>query len=601
MMMKPSTPFKLVSKENKQFEVNRGVAMMTSNLVKSTLDTDPSATKVPLPSVSSGPLANVAGFIARYPAREKDSTKWDTDFVAYLPEDVPTLYDLLTTANYMDMPILLDLVARKLGLLVQASASVSPVEFGTQFLARGTPLPEKELASVGSDSGRILALVSGLPAPLVRLIIAKSEIPYKIFAHDALSQKGKPYMIVLDRDKNSVYAGVASAETLGIKDVKTPLVPIVELQGKDITSVRIETVSYQIRKPDEQTWNGLWGQFMYQAFITRDGGLYINESLPSTQDPALTEFTNGLHKMDVGPLRIRDVWMIHLIESKLGPIPRAWVILDHDGRVLIAQNEGPRILTDQLAVLLDGVTVNGVRRRIIRMEIMRVPPADLLLIDETGDLHMYEYDVRRFGSYSESATSHIKLISDKHLSKMKDVTSSTYERLVSAITPTGDLYVNSTKRILPERFQRRNVVYADEKIKIEKMILKKFAECSLSKEGDVYQMEDLHVDPIKLIPLSGNHKIIDIAGMEGIYLSIDRDGNLTVETNAHRFPTLGLPLPKGVTPEDVAKGKASGMSSMTYSLSTLLGETQSGGAGRDYYRKYMKYKAKYLALRAGLR
>lgn len=60
-----AAPIKLVSKDGKEFLLDRKYAFI-SNLIKTSLENDPSATEVPMPGVKADVLAKVVEFMAHH-------------------------------------------------------------------------------------------------------------------------------------------------------------------------------------------------------------------------------------------------------------------------------------------------------------------------------------------------------------------------------------------------------------------------------------------------------------------------------------------------------------------------------------------------------
>ena len=124
---------KLVSSDKKEYEVERKYTFV-STLVKTSLDTDASATEVPIPGVKSGILAEVVIYmnhhkgveppIVEKPLRSKvmkDVCKdpFDADFIDRIGENRQALYDLILAANYMDIKSLLHLGCAKVASLIK--------------------------------------------------------------------------------------------------------------------------------------------------------------------------------------------------------------------------------------------------------------------------------------------------------------------------------------------------------------------------------------------------------------------------------------------------------------------------------------------------
>lgn len=140
---------KLTSKDKKEFEVQRKDSFV-STLVKTSLDTDPSATEVPIPGVSSAILVEVIAYMAHHKGVEppiiekplrskvmKDVCKdpWDADFIDRIGDNRQALYDVILAANYMDIKSLLHLGCAKVASLIKGQ----PLEKIKDILSTGAP------------------------------------------------------------------------------------------------------------------------------------------------------------------------------------------------------------------------------------------------------------------------------------------------------------------------------------------------------------------------------------------------------------------------------------------------------------------------------
>jgi hypothetical protein len=124
---------KVVSKDKKEYDIERKHAFI-STLIKTSLDTDPSATEVPIPGVASGILVEVIAYMNHHKGVEppiiekplrskvmKDVCKdpFDADFIDRIGENRQALYDLILAANYMDIKSLLHLGCAKVASLIK--------------------------------------------------------------------------------------------------------------------------------------------------------------------------------------------------------------------------------------------------------------------------------------------------------------------------------------------------------------------------------------------------------------------------------------------------------------------------------------------------
>jgi len=146
---------KLTSKDKKEYEVSKKAAFI-SNLVKTSLDTDASATEVPIPGVASNILQLVVEYMNHHNGTEppiiekplrskimKDVCKdgWDATFIDNIGEDRQKLYDLILAANYLDIKGLLHLGCAKVASLIKGQ----PLEKIKEILSKGiTPAPGGE-------------------------------------------------------------------------------------------------------------------------------------------------------------------------------------------------------------------------------------------------------------------------------------------------------------------------------------------------------------------------------------------------------------------------------------------------------------------------
>jgi len=140
---------KIVSKDKKEYDVERKNAFI-STLIKTSLDTDPSATEVPIPGVASNILTEVIAYMNHHKGVEppiiekplrskvmKDVCKdpFDADFIDRIGENRQSLYDLILAANYMDIKSLLHLGCAKVASLIKGQ----PLEKIKDILSTGAP------------------------------------------------------------------------------------------------------------------------------------------------------------------------------------------------------------------------------------------------------------------------------------------------------------------------------------------------------------------------------------------------------------------------------------------------------------------------------
>jgi len=140
---------KIVSKDKKEFDIEKKHAFI-STLIKTSLDTDPSATEVPIPGVASAILVEVIAYMNHHKGVEppiiekplrskvmKDVCKdpFDADFIDRIGENRQALYDLILAANYMDIKSLLHLGCAKVASLIKGQ----PLEKIKDILSTGAP------------------------------------------------------------------------------------------------------------------------------------------------------------------------------------------------------------------------------------------------------------------------------------------------------------------------------------------------------------------------------------------------------------------------------------------------------------------------------
>lgn len=128
-----SKPLKLVSKDKKEFVVERKHAFI-STLVKTSLENDDKADEVPIPGVTGAILDLVVAYMKEHkgveppiiekPLRSKVMKdvcphKPDADYIDKIGDNRQQLYDLILAANYMDIKSLLHLGCAKVASLIK--------------------------------------------------------------------------------------------------------------------------------------------------------------------------------------------------------------------------------------------------------------------------------------------------------------------------------------------------------------------------------------------------------------------------------------------------------------------------------------------------
>jgi len=139
---------KLISKDQKEFVVDKAHAKVSA-LIKQALESDSSASEVPMPGVKGDILAKVVEFMQHHkgveppiiekPLRSKLMKElckdaWDAEYIDKIGEDRQMLYDLILAANYMDVKSLLHLGCAKVASLIKGQ----PLDKIKDILSKGT-------------------------------------------------------------------------------------------------------------------------------------------------------------------------------------------------------------------------------------------------------------------------------------------------------------------------------------------------------------------------------------------------------------------------------------------------------------------------------
>jgi len=144
---------KLSSQDGKSFTVPREVAMMSA-LVKTMWEGDKKEKNIPLINVKSAILEKVIEYMKfhhKNPAKEIEKplkssnmrevvSDWDANFVEV---DQETLFELILSANYMDIKPLLDLSCAKVASMIKGK---TPDEIRRRFNIVNDFSPEEEEA-----------------------------------------------------------------------------------------------------------------------------------------------------------------------------------------------------------------------------------------------------------------------------------------------------------------------------------------------------------------------------------------------------------------------------------------------------------------------
>ncbi len=123
----------LRSKDNKEMKILKSWAFV-SNLVKTSLENDTSATSVDILGVESKVLEQIVKYMKHHkgqepaiidkPLRNKKMSEnvkddWDAPFIDDIGKNRQALYDLILAANYMDIKALLHLGCAKVASLIK--------------------------------------------------------------------------------------------------------------------------------------------------------------------------------------------------------------------------------------------------------------------------------------------------------------------------------------------------------------------------------------------------------------------------------------------------------------------------------------------------
>ncbi|EEA07072.1 putative suppressor of kinetochore protein 1 [Cryptosporidium serpentis] len=148
-----SSKVKLVSSEGEEFEVDICVAT-ASTLIRNMIEDVGSEDPIPLPNVRSDVLRKVIEYCKHHvnnPAKEIPKplrsnslthivSPWDEEFVNIEQE---LLFELMLTANYMDIKPLLDLVCAKVATMIKGKKAE---EIRQIFNIQNDFTPEEEAA-----------------------------------------------------------------------------------------------------------------------------------------------------------------------------------------------------------------------------------------------------------------------------------------------------------------------------------------------------------------------------------------------------------------------------------------------------------------------
>lgn len=146
---------RLISKDQKSFDLLKKNAIV-STLVKTSLDTDPTASEVPIPGVQGELLDKVIEYLNHHngveppiiekPLRSKImkevvKDQWDAIYIDKIGDNNrQQLYDLILAANYMDVKSLLHLGCAKVATLIKGQ----PLEKIKEILSAGIKKEEEK-------------------------------------------------------------------------------------------------------------------------------------------------------------------------------------------------------------------------------------------------------------------------------------------------------------------------------------------------------------------------------------------------------------------------------------------------------------------------
>eukprot|EP00735_Rhodelphis_limneticus_P013172 TRINITY_DN671_c0_g1::TRINITY_DN671_c0_g1_i1::g.28815::m.28815 TRINITY_DN671_c0_g1::TRINITY_DN671_c0_g1_i1::g.28815 ORF type:complete len:173 (-),score=13.15,sp/P52285/SKP1A_DICDI/51.92/5e-50,Skp1/PF01466.14/2.3e+03,Skp1/PF01466.14/1.5e-34,Skp1_POZ/PF03931.10/1.7e-22,Skp1_POZ/PF03931.10/5.6e+03,Ribosomal_L22/PF00237.14/3.3,Ribosomal_L22/PF00237.14/32,SOCS_box/PF07525.11/1.3e+03,SOCS_box/PF07525.11/0.58,Med15_fungi/PF05397.7/4e+03,Med15_fungi/PF05397.7/15,Med15_fungi/PF05397.7/28 TRINITY_DN671_c0 len=112
----------LKSSDDKEFSIDRDVAMMSKTIADLLADTDDQA--IPLPNVTSNILIKVIEYCTHHAqnknAPEDDLKTWDQEFMKI---DQAVLYHLTLAANYLDIRPLLELCCKTVADMIRGKSA----------------------------------------------------------------------------------------------------------------------------------------------------------------------------------------------------------------------------------------------------------------------------------------------------------------------------------------------------------------------------------------------------------------------------------------------------------------------------------------------
>jgi len=121
----------LNSSDNDAFKVNEAVALQSQTIKHMIEDGCADDSGIPLPNVTSKTLAMIIEYCKKHAEATSSEEKlskdevrqlddWDTEFVKV---DIATLYDLIRTANYLNIKNLLELTCKTLAEMIRGKTT----------------------------------------------------------------------------------------------------------------------------------------------------------------------------------------------------------------------------------------------------------------------------------------------------------------------------------------------------------------------------------------------------------------------------------------------------------------------------------------------
>ncbi|KAF4375057.1 hypothetical protein CsatB_024274 [Cannabis sativa] len=135
----------LKSSDGESFEVEEAVALQ-SQTIKHMIEDDCADNGIPLPNVTSKILAKVIEYCRKHVdspnpderVADDDLKSWDAEFVKV---DQATLFDLILSANYLNIKNLLDLTCQTVADMIKGK---TPEEIRKTFNIKNDFTPEEE-------------------------------------------------------------------------------------------------------------------------------------------------------------------------------------------------------------------------------------------------------------------------------------------------------------------------------------------------------------------------------------------------------------------------------------------------------------------------